>query len=167
MCSFRLSSLDVRSRDAATRLGGSDSSDGATGPGSPFFPSTGPLVSFVFPERLGVADASPSGAQGVVQFSNQALRTGPKVRRLATSPFLRLIKIVRDVQCSQDGNFRRVDGGCPFGHFLHARVHQAREVMDVGAVAFGPHVVGLTENLDLCHATPLVHAMASWLLSTA
>ena len=102
----------------------------------------------------------PSGPQGVVQFSNQAFGPDPKVRRLAGSTLLRLVKIVRDVQSSQDGNFRRIHRRGPFRDFFHSRVDQAGQIMNVGAVTFGPDVVGLAEDLHLRDAAPLLHAMA-------
>ena len=77
MCSFRPPKARGR-RKTRRRLHdgrGSDSSDegsalDATGP------SSRPLVFLRVPDFGRGADASPSGAQGVVQFSNQALRTG-------------------------------------------------------------------------------------------
>src|SRR6266496_6661579 len=113
------------------------------------------------PDAVGVADASPSGSQGVVQFSNQAFGPDPKVCGLACPTLLRLVKIIRDVQGSQDGNLRRIHRRCPFRYFFHSRVDEAGQVMNVGAVTFGADVVGLAEDLHLRDAAPHLHAMAS------
>src|SRR5437868_14253426 len=43
-----------------------------------------------FPYLIGGADATHSGAQGVVQFSNQAFRARLRVRRIALATFLDL-----------------------------------------------------------------------------
>ena len=40
------------------------------------------------------------------------------------------------------------------------KASEARQVMDVCAVAFGPDVVGLSEDFDLRDASPLLHAIA-------
>jgi hypothetical protein len=120
-----------------------------------------PLVSYRVPRPNRGCRRLASAAQGVVQFSNEALRPNPEVRRFARSTLLRLVKIVRDVQGSEDGDLGRVHRRCSLGHFFHSRVDQPGKVVNVVGVALGTDVVGLAEDLDLRHAPPLVHSERS------
>src|SRR6266581_4724281 len=66
-----------------------------------------------------VAGAAPSGAQGVVQFSNQTFRPRNRVGRIVPSLSLLLVKIVRYVQRRENGNFCRVNRRRSLGYFFH------------------------------------------------
>src|SRR2546428_576214 len=73
---------------------------------------------FVYSRSIREADAAPSGAQGVVQFSYQTLRPRNRVGRIVPSLSLLLMQVIRYVQRREDGNFCRVDGRRSPGHFF-------------------------------------------------
>src|SRR3954470_17366564 len=92
-----------------------------------------------------VADARPSGAQGVVQFFDQALRTGFHVRGVALPTFLRLVEIIRNVQGGEYGDLRGVDRRRALRHFFHAGIDETGEVMNVATIPVRTYAVRLTE----------------------
>src|SRR5271154_1462549 len=121
-------------------------------------PSTRPLgVPIVCaPNFSGVPTHRLSGAQGVVQFSNQAFHTGLRIRGVALPFLFRLVKIIRNVQGGEDRDLRGVDRRRPFRNFFHSRIYETSQIMNVTALAIGADAVRLAENLYLSHTAPLV-----------
>src|SRR4051812_47711591 len=108
------------------------------------------------PESPRGADASPSSAQGVVQFLDQALRTGLHVRGVALPTFFRLVEVIRNVQGGEYGDLRGVDRRRALRHFFHAGIDETGQVMNVAALPVRTYAVRLTEDLDLSHASPFL-----------
>ena len=107
--------------------------------------------------RVREADAAPSGAQGVVQFSNQTLRPRNRVGRIVPSLSLLLVQVIRYVQRRENGNFCRIDCRRSLGDLSHSRIDESGEIVNIGAVAFGADVIGLPEDLHLSHAAPSIN----------
>ena len=91
-----------------------------------------------------------------LETDNEKLRAGLCIRGVALPTFFRLVKIVRNVQGGEDRDLGRIDRRRTFRHFLHPGIHEAGQVVNVGAVPLGPDAVRLSEDLDLSHAAPLI-----------
>ena len=74
------------------------------------------------------------------------------------STLLHLIKIVRNIQSRQNGNFCRIHRCRPVSHFLHPGIDETGQVMNVAAIAVGADAVRLAEDLDLSHAAPFLQS---------